>query len=76
MPRAPRTSVPALLNQSQEGVAGHARYAELLWGLQQQDSQACWDQLCAGVHHLLCLPEVGLVPARLCLLLLSHLAPY
>ena len=51
-------TVPQLLSKSQEGLAGHARYAELLWGLQQQDSQACWQHLCAGVHHLLSLPEV------------------
>ena len=58
MPPSARATVPGLLNKSQEGVAGHARYAELLWGLQREDGQACWEHLCAGVHHLLSLPEV------------------
>ena len=56
MPREPKAqalTVPDLLNKSQEGTGGHQKYAKLLWGLQQTDSDQCWATLSSAVRQLL-----------------------
>ena len=61
MPREPKAqalTVPDLLNKSQEGTGGHQKYAKLLWGLQQADSDQCRATLSSAVQQLLCVPEV------------------
>ena len=55
---APQLSVADILNKSQESIAGHSKYAKLLWQVEAADSDACYKELFKCLSYMLTIPQV------------------